>query len=100
MFGYIERTYVGRYKTNKKNEMKWKKPRYEIKCWNVRERVLLNLPKIQNKLTLFKLKSALFFPKNKRHSIMTKKAYKSSISHSIFRSQYAHMLSIPDYKEN
>jgi hypothetical protein len=48
MFGYIERTYVGRYKTNKKNEMRWKKPRYEIKCWNVRERVLSNLPRTQN----------------------------------------------------
>jgi hypothetical protein len=31
--------------------------------------------------------------------MLFKKAYKSSISLSIFQSPYAHMLSIPDYEE-
>jgi hypothetical protein len=48
MFDYIERTYVGRYRENKKNITKWKKPRFDLKSWNVRDRVILNLPRTQN----------------------------------------------------
>ncbi len=45
---YIERTYIGKYKENKKRQVKRKKPRFNIKCWNVRERILLDSPRTQN----------------------------------------------------